>query len=169
MDVKKILIIVVGLGIAAYWLFGPSPYKVGDTVSDFSLSTIDGDLVFLEDYQGKVVLIEFFTTSCPVCRKSYPQTAKLSGMFEDNPDVEFLSINRGESPPAVRRYMDKIGKAWPVLLDPDRDVYDEFFKKGVPAFVVIDRDGKLSYRIKGWWTSPSQGILTLSTEIRRAL
>jgi hypothetical protein len=54
-------------------------------------------------------------------------------------------------------------------MDPDHEAYDEFFKKGVPAFAVINREGKLSYRIKGWWTSPSQGIITLSTEIRRAL
>lgn len=69
----------------------------------------------------------------------------------------------------VKGYADSVGKPWQVLLDPERKVYGKFSEKGVPAFVIIDRDRKLRYRERGWWASSAQGADNLAFEIQKAM
>ena len=90
-------------------------------------------------------------------------------MVYRNPNIAFISINRGEGCSQVQGYADKVGKPWPVLLDTEREVYKRFFDKGVPAFVFIDREHKLRFRQVGWWTSSTEGVNNLAFEIEKAM
>jgi len=52
------LLLSAGIPSAGY-----AEYKVGDTVSDFTLPDLDGNQVTLSDYSGRLVLLNFFTTT----------------------------------------------------------------------------------------------------------
>ena len=76
--------------------------------------------------------------------------------------------NCGGEPSAVCDFVDRYGKPWPILLDREREVYDRFFDKGVPAFVVIDPSGHLTFKERGWWSSDREAVNFLAREIERA-
>ena len=81
MDAKKLLYVVPAAALLLYLVFSPGRYSVGDQVSDFSLGSLDGERISLNDYSGKVVFIEFFSTKCPVARRAFSHTGKLSARF----------------------------------------------------------------------------------------
>ena len=168
MKVKNLIVIVTVLTVLGYWALRPRPHGAGDRVPDFTLNSIDGEAVSLRDFRGKTVFIEFFNTWCPVCRTAFPQTGRLASRFAQDPGVVFIAVNRGESRSVVKGFLERYQKDWPVLLDPDRQVYKKIFSEDVPAFVIIDPVGRLAYQGTGWWTSSQESIDILAREIEKA-
>lgn len=168
MNVRNLIVIMAVITVLAYWVFRPRPYGAGDSVSDFTLRAIDGEAVSLSDFKGQTVFIEFFTTWCPVCQTAFPQTSKLKSRLSEASDMAFIAINRGESLSVVKRFVERYDKNWPVLLDPDQEVYKQFFTESVPAFVIIDAAGRLAYKVTGWWSSNQAALDILFGELKKA-
>ena len=82
--------------------FSASAISVGDTVPSFKARTIDGDKsVALDDYRGKVVLIDFWASWCPPCLKSLPKYNELRKAIGTS-DFEIVAINVDGSVSGVR-------------------------------------------------------------------
>jgi thiol-disulfide isomerase/thioredoxin len=158
MNIKLIVIILLGVG--AYLFFSSPNYEQGDLVPDFSLETIEGESVSLGDYAGKVIFLEFFNTWCPYCKQAYPSTKKLSAIYPWGEQVVFLKINRGEEPTKVQEFVNQYPSDWKVLVDKDEKIYRSFFDRGVPAFVIINSSGELSYKTTGWGSSVYNDLLS---------
>ena len=109
--------------------------------ADFTLTDLQGKTWHLRDLQGKVVLVNFWATWCPPCRKEMPDLQALYDTYKDQ-GLVVLAISDEEvgkvSPFIAER---KIG--YPVLLDPGRKVNELFQVEGIPKSFVYDRDGKL--------------------------
>ncbi|MGE7184881.1 TlpA disulfide reductase family protein [Peribacillus sp. NPDC006672] len=65
--------------------------KIGAVAPDFSLKTLDGEQVNLSDYKGKKVMLNFWATWCPPCKKEMPDMQKYSQQAGD--DVVILAVN----------------------------------------------------------------------------
>jgi peroxiredoxin len=109
--------------------------------ADFTLTDLQGNSWHLRDLKGKVVLVNFWATWCPPCRKEMPDLQALYDKYKDQGFV-VLSISDEEAA-KVAPFIAERKITYPVLLDPGRKVHEEFIVEGIPKSFVYDREGKL--------------------------
>lgn len=106
----------------------------------FELHNLDGKLVSLVDYRGKIVFLNFWQTTCPPCLRELPDFVNF--IEEQAADVAWLAINVGETSEIVHTFFaahDFIGI--PVLLDKDSIVRYQYGVMGFPVTYVLDSKG----------------------------
>ncbi len=108
---------------------------------EFTLIDISGKKWTFSELRGEVVLVNFWATWCPPCRKEMPDLDALYKRFEAKGFV-VLGIS-DEELKKVEPFIDERKVAFPVLLDPGRKVNDLFVVEGIPKSFVYDREGKL--------------------------
>ncbi len=113
---------------------------IGDKAPDFTLENLDGEKLSLEDYRGKNVLINFWTTWCRFCVKEMPDFQKLYDEYKDD-DFTILAVNGGETKSKVTEFMDQNGYNFPVLLDTKGKVGVSYMVFGIPTSYIVDKEG----------------------------
>ena len=108
---------------------------------DFTLTDLQGKSWHFRDLRGKVVLVNFWATWCPPCRKEMPDLDALFNRFKDQGFV-VLAISDEEAA-KVNPFIAERKISYPVLLDPGRKVTESFRVEGIPKSFVYDRGGKL--------------------------
>ena len=108
---------------------------------DFTLDDLQGKSWRLKSLQGKVVLVNFWATWCPPCRKEMPDLDALYRRFKDQ-GLVILAIS-DEEVDKIKSYLAERPVTYPILLDPGRKVNDLFRINGIPKSFVYDREGKL--------------------------
>ncbi len=117
--------------------------KAGDVAPEFTVTMFDGSTVSLKDLRGKVVLLNFWATWCPPCRKELTHVqSDIIDHFAGREFV-FLPISRAEKREDVAAFREKMGYTFPMGLDPDRAVYDLYASNYIPRNFLIDADGKV--------------------------
>jgi thiol-disulfide isomerase/thioredoxin len=109
--------------------------------ADFTLSDLEGKSWTLRDLRGKVVLVNFWATWCPPCRKEMPDLDSLYKKFKDQ-GLVILAID-DEEVAKIKPYLAEHPVTYPILLDPGRKANDVFRIDGIPKSFVYDREGKL--------------------------
>jgi peroxiredoxin len=108
---------------------------------DFTLKDLSGKTWTFSELRGKVVLVNFWATWCPPCRKEMPDLEKLYERFGSK-GLVVLGISDEEAA-KVEPFIRERKVSFPVLLDPGRKVNEMFVVDGIPKSFVYDRDGKL--------------------------
>jgi len=109
---------------------------------DFTLNDLDGKSWTLRQLSGKVVLVNFWATWCPPCRKEMPDLDAIYRKFRDK-GLVILAIS-DEDRAKVVPFLAAHKVSYPVLLDPGRTVNDLFIVRGIPKTFVYDRSGRLA-------------------------
>ena len=108
---------------------------------EFSLKDISGKSWTFSELRGKVVLVNFWATWCPPCRKEMPD---LQALYERFGSKGFVVLGISDEELAkVEPFVGERKVSFPVLLDPGRKVNDEFVVNGIPRSFLYDREGKL--------------------------
>ncbi len=117
---------------------------------DFRLADMDGKEYVLESYRGKVVMLNFWATWCPPCRRELPSMEALHQTFKDEP-FAILAINEWETQDHVFAFMGQlpVEPSFPILFDSDSVVAQNFGVKGLPTTLLLDTNGKIVYRAVG--------------------
>jgi peroxiredoxin len=118
--------------------------RLGRLVSetyDFSLPSLGGGKVSLRSLRGKVVLLNFWATWCGPCRSEMPVLEKLYREFAAT-GFTVIAVS-DEDKAAAQDFVQSFGYTFPVLLDPDRRVFDHFRVIAIPATKMFGRDGRL--------------------------
>ena len=117
---------------------------------DFQLEDMDGEKYSLESYRGKVVILNFWATWCPPCRREIPSMEALYQTFKDEA-FAILAINEWETEDHVFAFMGElpVEPGFPILFDPDSEVAQSFGVKGLPTTLLLDTQGKIVYRAVG--------------------
>jgi peroxiredoxin len=110
--------------------------------ADFTLTDLQGKSWTLKDMKGKVVLVNFWATWCPPCRKEMPDLEALYNRFKDQGFV-ILAISEDEETPKVGPFIAEHKITYPILFDPGSKVNNLFEVEGIPKSFVYNRDGKL--------------------------
>ena len=108
---------------------------------DFTLKDLNGNSWTRSALKGKVVLVNFWATWCPPCRKEMPDLQLLSKKFKDQ-GLVILSIS-DEDETKVRPFIKEHGYDYPILLDPGRKVNESYKIDGIPKSFIYNRQGKL--------------------------
>jgi peroxiredoxin len=109
--------------------------------ADFTLTDTGGKSWTLKQLQGKVVLVNFWATWCPPCRKEMPDLESLHNRFARE-GLVVLAISEEEDA-KVRPFIAARKYSYPILLDPAGIVNKRFLIQGIPKTLVFDRKGKL--------------------------
>jgi peroxiredoxin len=110
--------------------------------ADFTLNDLEGKPWSLQALHGKVVLVNFWATWCPPCRKEMPDLDKLYQEFKDQ-GILILAIS-DEDISKVQPFIAEHHYAYPILLDPGSKVHQTFRVEGIPKSFLYDRNGKLA-------------------------
>lgn len=109
--------------------------------ADFTLTDLSGKQHTLSGLRGKVVLVNFWATWCPPCRKEMPDLQALYDRFKGQ-GLVILAIS-DEDAAKVRPFLASKNITYPILLDPGRKVSEQFRLDGIPKSFLYDREGKL--------------------------
>lgn len=124
--------------------------RVGQAAPDWTLKDSSGKRVSLKDLRGKVVVMDFWASWCGPCRRAMPGMQKLYQRFKDKP-VAVFGVNcrerrAGFDPSA---FMKKKGFTYPQLTNGNA-VANAYGVRGIPAFFIIGKDGKLLHAGRGY-------------------
>jgi peroxiredoxin len=111
--------------------------------ADFTLTDLHGKNWTLKDLRGKVVLLNFWATWCPPCRKEMPDLEALYLKCKDKDQGFVVLAISDEDAAKVSPFLAERDITYPVLLDPGRKVNEQFQIEGIPKSFVYDRSGKL--------------------------
>lgn len=109
--------------------------------SDFTLTDMQGRIWNLKSLRGKVVLVNFWATWCPPCRREIPDLEELYGRFQGQ-GLIVLAIS-GEEASTIKDFLFRQKASYPMLLDPGQKVKELFRVRGIPKSFVFDRKGNL--------------------------
>jgi len=109
--------------------------------ADFTLTDLQGKVWHLKELRGQVVLVNFWATWCPPCRKEMPDLEALYNRFKDQ-GLVIVAISDEEAA-KVTPFIAERKISYPIVLDPGRKVNDLFVVEGIPKSFVYDREGKL--------------------------
>ena len=122
------------------WTGGATPPLV--------LSDLEGRAHRIEDYRGKVVLVNFWAAWCEPCREEMPSIGRLRDSLAGRPFVE-LAVNLAESEARIRGFIERVSMNFPVLLDRDSVVAKAWQARILPASYLIGPDGRIRYSVLG--------------------
>lgn len=157
--VRSILIGLFFVAFAAYSLsvkldlrhpVSTTKVKFADTAPDFSLSSLQGNPTELHRTakENKLVLVNFWATWCGPCRLEMPVFEKMYLEKRDE-GFEILAISVKEDSKVVKDYLDKKPVSFPVLLDPEGTVADQYGIRAFPTTFLVNSDGKVEHVIEG--------------------
>lgn len=116
---------------------------------NFELKDLSGKTVSLQDFNGKVVFIDFWASWCPPCRASIPAVEKLYEQYKDDEDFVVLGINLQEDKDTILKFMKKQKMNYPVLLS-DKKVISNYKISSIPRFFIIDKNGEIYNKYVGF-------------------
>jgi peroxiredoxin len=150
---KSVVAVILGATIVGVlsvngWSMGSRVPVVGTPAEDFQLVDLKGRPQSLSDYQGKVVLLNFWATWCKPCTTEMPAMQATYDKLADKGFV-VLAINELEDDAKVREHIRQFGHTFPVLMDRDNKVANQFGVYGLPVTFFIDERGVVREYIKG--------------------
>ena len=136
--------------------FEPIMLEVGRPAPDFTLRGLDGKMVSLSDYRGKVILVNIWATWCPPCVAEMPYMEKLYQQLKGDA-FEILAVSLDEQGiSVVAPFMKKYNLNFPALIDTHGITGSAYKTTGVPESFIINKQGILEKIIVGPldWSAP---------------
>ena len=118
---------------------------VGEPAPRFSLATMSGDSLALEDLAGEVVILNFWASWCIPCRQEHPALVRATEWYEPG-KVRVLGVLYQDEPASAKRFMDRFGGEWETVLDPGTRTAIDFGVYGVPETFFLDGNGRIAYK-----------------------
>jgi peroxiredoxin len=122
---------------------------VGSNAPDFTLKTLGGPNLRLQEQRGKVVLVNFWATWCGPCRKEMPHLNRIADKYKSS-GLVLLGVNIDDDVRNASEVAKKLAVSFPVLLDTDKRVSKLYDLNSMPSTMVIDRSGRVRYLHRGY-------------------
>lgn len=130
----------------------PEAEKTEDA-PDFSLETLEGNTFRLRDHRGKVVVLNFWATWCPPCRREIPDFVALQrDLGEEGLQFVGVALERDAGPPEVRAFADEMDINYPVGLGDGSIARKYGGVRSLPMTFVIGPEGQIQKTIPGMTT-----------------
>ena len=110
---------------------------------EFSLYTLDGDEIRLSDYAGKIVILDFWATWCPPCRKSIPDLISIQKEYKNDLVIIGISLDQPSTQGELQPFIESYGINYPVVLGTLEVVEAYGNIQAIPTSFTIDGEGKI--------------------------
>ena len=141
---RRALLWVSGAGFASTL----AAQDARERAPNFWAKTLDGDRYTNETVKGKVVLVQFWTTWCPYCRRDQTAVENITDEFKDK-GLIVLGVDVGEPKKKVKKYLEDSPRSCKIVLMEDTNLAALFATRSYPVYVLIDREGSLAGRQNG--------------------
>ena len=137
-------------------------------VPDLRLMNMDDETVDIKDLKGKVVVINFWATWCPPCRREMGSLERLHLATKDK-NIVIVAVNIGEDMDTVFSFMGTIDPAptFSILFDPDAISMKQWNVRGLPTTFIIHSNGTIAYQAVGGREFDHPDIQQLITSLSR--
>ncbi len=124
--------------------------NVGDKAPVFTTTLDNGKTFNLADCKGKVVMLQFTASWCPVCRKEMPFIEKEIWQEYKNKGLIVVGVDRDEPMETMKKFSESVGITYPLAVDKNADIFGLYAlkKAGVTRNVIIDRNGNIVYETR---------------------
>ncbi|MFZ1539637.1 MAG: TlpA disulfide reductase family protein [Chromatiaceae bacterium] len=149
---RRFLATTTGLTLAVLSPFvwsltkGLTPLETPIPAPDLRLQDLQGKTIDLAQYRGRVVLINFWATWCPPCRKEFPSLGRVRQLFKPE-EFEVLAVNVDEDRETALAFAGAPG--FPVLLDSNSKATMTWPVKGLPTSFIVDTQGRIAFSLAG--------------------
>jgi peroxiredoxin len=142
--VKKILLMMLFIAMSLTGIFGMEVRRMtaGQSAVDFNLKDTSGANVTLSEFRGSPVILFFWTTWCPHCRKELERIDTMSQQFQKE-GIKVLPLDIGESPVKVMNFLKSRNLNLTVALDVASTVARDYNIRGVPTYIFISKTGAI--------------------------
>ena len=151
--IHKCFRLLPGLLVAVFMVlstpFPAAAAEVGKLAPDFTLKSLGGNNLKLSEMAGNVVLINFWASWCGPCREEMPLLNSLHKKYEPL-GFTVLGVNVEEDVKGAKGFLKNFPVDFPVLLDSDNRVSEQYKVIAMPTTVVVDRDGNMRYLHQGY-------------------
>ena len=148
-------------------LISEAQIKKSIPAPDFQAETLEGKKVSLSDYQGKVLILDFWATWCGPCLAELPYFQELVNLYKNDPSVAFLTISQDRSKDVARKFIEQKGYTFPVIFD--TGIGQLFEVEGIPLLIVIDKEGNIRYKHFGFDPNNVDFVQLMKKEIQIVL
>ena len=123
--------------------------------TEFTLPSLHGEATELVDFRGNVVLLNFFATWCPPCREEMPTIQALFETYQQQGLVVLGVAGDAEGQKIVEPFVTEYQMTFPVVLDSDSRVSQQYFVRSIPTIYLFDRHGRIAAHVMsaGDWSS----------------
>jgi len=134
-----------------------------DDASDFTVMTKDMNRVSLSDFRGRGVVVNFWATWCPPCKKELPYFESMYTKYSDREEFMMVNLTDGnrETVDIVKSFINRNGYTFPVYYDTSADAAYSYGVSSIPVTLFIDSKGRLVHRQTG---AMSEAVLELFIE-----
>ncbi|MFV2069086.1 MAG: redoxin domain-containing protein, partial [Pirellulales bacterium] len=130
----------------------PRPARIGEPIADFHFTDLDGNQVSRDSLHGKIVLLDFWFTTCPPCKTSMPHLSQLYQRFKGNDRVRFLAVSIDDPKLADEKVVETL-QSWGVDLPLVRDLENQGATAlklvGAPTTLLLGVDGVIQTYLVG--------------------
>ena len=124
------------------------PAEVSGVAPGFTLVDMNGRSVSLADFKGKVVILDFWATWCPPCKREIPDFIKLQSEYGSK-GLQIVGIAL-DQPNKVQAFVKDNGMNYPVLLGTDEVAANYGGVEAIPTTFIIDKNGKIVKNYEGF-------------------
>ena len=116
--------------------------RAGFSAPDFSVTTLQGETISLEQFRGKIVLVNFWASWCPPCRTEMPALQSIAEKYSAQP-VAILAVNAAyqDNLADIQEFINNLSATFLIPLDDDGEVSRLFLVSALPTTFFIDREG----------------------------
>ena len=134
----------------------------GKEAKDFTLKDLEGYDVSLSSFRGKVVLLNFWATWCPYCRKERVELNNLHKEYYGK-NLVIISVAGDRSLEKVQQFIKGNPVDFIILSDSDGEVSESYGVRALPTNFLIDRKGRIIKKFSGYrkWTDPASSEVLL--------
>lgn len=154
----------LGISLVYLWLFITTAHAAvttGQTAPTFTLPSLTtNQSISLNQYRGKIVLVDFWASWCIPCRASFPAYDRLQKKFQSKGFV-VLAISVDKNIDAAKRFINKYPTSFQKLHDPNGRVASQYGPPTMPSAYLIDKQGRVVKVIPGFVSSHEQELSTL--------
>ena len=131
------------------------PARVGAQAPDFTLPALDGRSIALQDFRGRVVVLNFWATWCPPCVEEMPSLKSFSEEMDPG-GVTVLGVSVDYDAEALAKFVARTQLAFPIARDVGQRVSSRYGTFKYPETYIIDKNGKIAEKLVGVvnWQDP---------------